>query len=491
MAERDELREPREQKLKELASLGLPYLPNRFELTRSSDAVKQEFAALEGSRVRVAGRLMRVRLMGKASFAHIQDAAGQLQLYFKLDVLGEKKYEYFKLLDIGDIIGAEGTVFKTRTGEVSIQVENVVLLAKAFRPLPDKWHGMTDIETRYRRRYLDLISNEDARRIFWVRSAVLKCVRSYLDARGFVEVETPVLQPIYGGAAATPFVSEYGALDMDVFLRISDELYLKRLIVGGMERVYEIGKDFRNEGISRKHAPEFTMLELYQAYANYEDMMELTEDMVSVIAQEVAGTQSIVFDGHEVSLAPPWRRLAMRDAMLEHIGVDIYGAGSREKLLQAARERDVPVDPGATPGKLVEDLFSALVEPTLIEPTFVYDHPVDFPGSLLAKRREDNPQAAERFEPFIGGMELGNAFTELNEPVDQLRRMEEAATLTGESRQDVDLDYVFALEHGMPPTGGLGIGIDRLTMILSGAHHIREVILFPLLRPREDADAES
>jgi lysyl-tRNA synthetase class 2 len=489
--EQDDLVRQRQSNLEELAGLGLPYLPNRFGPTRSAEEIKQSYDALEGSAVCVAGRLMTVRVMGKASFAHIQDASGRIQLYFKRDTLGDQKYEYFKLLDLGDIVGARGTVFKTRTGEISIQVEDLVLLAKAYLPLPEKWHGLTDVETRYRRRYLDLISNEEARRILLLRSAVVRQIRRFLDARGYVEVETPILQPIYGGAAANPFTTHYESLDLDVFLRISDELYLKRLIVGGIDRVYEIGKDFRNEGISRKHSPEFTMLEFYQAYADYRDIMGLVETLVAAVAQETLGTTAVTVEGREINLTPPWRRLSMQDALLEHTGVDIYARDSRDQLLAAARERGVPVDPNGSRGKLVEELFSALVEPTLIEPTFVCDHPVDFPGSLLAKRSKLNPEAAERFEPYVGGTELGNGFTELNDPFDQERRMQEATRLRGEEHQQYDRDYIQALEHGMPPTGGFGIGIDRLTMLLAGTPQIRETILFPLLRPREADDAVS
>jgi len=490
VTERDDQRESRRYKLEELASLGLPVLPNRYGPTRSSEEVKRAYDALAGSCVRVAGRLMRVRLMGKASFAHMQDAQGQLQLYFKRDVLGEKQYEYFKLLDIGDIIGAEGTVFKTKTGEVSVQVENLVLLAKAYLPLPDKWHGLADVEMRYRRRYLDLIANEDTRRIFGVRSAFLGAVRRYLDDQGFTEVETPVLQPLYGGAAATPFVTHYQELDSQVYLRIATELYLKRLIVGGMERVYEIGKDFRNEGFSRKHSPEFTMLELYQAYADYRDIMALFEDMISTAAQHVLRTHCVAFDEHEIDLSPPWRRLSVREALREYADVDLDEGVGKEELIEVAHAHDVYVEPSSNRGKVIEDLISGLVEPRLIQPTILCDYPLDFPGSLLAKRSKENPNITERFEVVIGGMEVANAFTELNEPEDQRRRMEEAAALRGDEYAQVDRDYLLALEHGMPPTGGLGFGVDRVVMLLAGAHHIRETILFPLLRPREDLDAE-
>ena len=333
MTERDDLRAARENKLDELIGLGLPYFPNRFGPTRSASEIVEGYGALEGGQVRVAGRVMRVRMMGKAAFAHIQDASGQIQLYVKLDILGADRFQYFKLLDLGDIIGVEGTVFKTRTGEVSVEVRDLVLLAKSYLPLPEKYHGLSDVETRYRQRYLDLISNEETRRLFAIRAAVLRSVRRLLDARGFVEVETPILQPLYGGAAATPFVSHYEALDMTVYLRIATELYLKRLIVGGMERVYEIGKDFRNEGLSWKHLPEFTMVELYQAYADYNDIMDLTEELFCTAAQEALGRVCVRFGEHEINLAPPWRRETIRDAISSRTGIDIERCGDAADLI--------------------------------------------------------------------------------------------------------------------------------------------------------------
>jgi lysyl-tRNA synthetase class 2 len=488
---REDLRRQREAKLAELAGLGLPYAPHRFGPTRPSEEIKADYEALEGSRVCVAGRLMTVRLMGKAAFATIQDTAGQIQLYFKRDVLGDERYQYFKLLDVGDIVGAEGTVFKTRTGEVSVQVEDLVLLAKSYLPLPDKFHGISDVEVRYRRRYLDLISNENARRIFLVRSRALRAIRHFLDDRGFIEVETPVLQPLYGGAAANPFVTRYAALEMNAYLRIATELYLKRLIVGGIDRVYEIGKDFRNEGFSRKHSPEFTMLELYQAYADYSDIMHLMEQLFVATAQESTGSLQLTFDGHAIDFSGPWRRLSIAAALREFAGVEYTTQSTRDELLALAQQRSVSVDPEATRGKLVEELVSTLVEPNLIQPTFLCDYPVDFPGSLLAKRSKEDPDTVERFELYMGGMEIANGFSELNDPHDQLERMEEATQLRGEEHAEVDSDYILALEHGMPPTGGVGFGIDRLMMILVDAQQIRETILFPLLRPREDTNAES
>lgn len=485
MTERDDLRESRERNLRRLEDLGLPYLPNRYGPIRHSAEVKEAYDSLQGSTVRVAGRLMRVRVMGKAAFAHIQDAAGEIQLYFKRDVIGETRFDYFKLLDLGDIIGAEGEVFTTRTGEITVQVNDLVLLAKALAPLPEKYHGLTDVERRYRQRYLDLITNEEARRIFRLRSAVISGLRRFLDSRGFTEVETPTLQPLYGGGAATPFLTHYEELDQDVYLRIATELYLKRLIVGGMERVYEIGKDFRNEGFSRKHSPEFTMLELYQAYVDYHDIMALTEEMFSGVAQQALGTHRAAFGDAEIDLGPPWRRISIQEALRELGEVDLDLDAGREKVVETARSRGLHVDPEVTRGKLIEELVGELVEPHLIQPTILYDFPVDFPGSLLVKRKRDQPYLVERFEVYIGGMEIANAFTELNEPEDQLARMREAARLRGEEHAEMDWDFIRALQHGMPPTGGLGVGVDRLIMVLTGAGHIRETILFPLLRPED------
>ncbi|MGH2448206.1 MAG: lysine--tRNA ligase [Chloroflexota bacterium] len=488
--EREDPRELRERKLAELQAIGLPLLPNRYGPTRPTDEIKRDCIALEGSRVRVAGRLMRIRGMGKASFAHLQDRAGDLQLYFKRDVLGEELYRYFKLLDLGDIVGVEGTIFKTKTGEISLQVQDVILLAKAFLPLPDKFHGLADVEERYRRRYLDLIANPESREAFRVRIALVRGIRRYLDDRGFDEVETPILQPVYGGATANPFITDYAELDMQAYLRIATELYLKRLIVAGMERVYEIGKDFRNEGFSRKHSPEFTMIELYQAYADYEDIMALTEEMISTVALDVLGAQRITFDGHEVDLAPPWRRLSVREALLECSGIDLERLEDAKALRLASAEAGISLPEEMSRGKMIDELVTEFVEPRLVQPTMLYDFPIDFPGSLLAKRKADEPGIVERFEPYIGGMEIGNGFTELNDAADQLDRMKQAAQLRGEEFQLVDYDYLRALSHGMPPTGGLGLGIDRIAMLLTGAHHIRETILFPLLRPREDDHVE-
>lgn len=489
--ESSDWRDLRRQKLADLAGLGLPYHPNRYQPTHSAAQIKSQFEALDGQTVTVAGRIMANNPMGKAGFMRIQDASGRIQIYVKRDVVGDVLWQYYKLLDLGDIIGATGRVFKTRTGEVTVEAHDLVLLQKSYRPLPEKFHGLHDVETRYRQRYLDLIANEESREKARARSRMVAEFRRFLNERGFVEVETPILQPLYGGGAAVPFVTHYDALEMDAYLRIADELYLKRLIVGGLERVYEIGKDFRNEGLSRKHNPEFTMLELYQAYADYRDIMELTEEIIAAAAIAVGGATEVERDGEILNFAPPWRRIGFSEAMRGCAGLDFSSAPDSDALLAHGRTHGVSVDAGMTRGKLMDQIWSALVEPRLIQPTFVYDYPVYFPGSTLAKRSSSNPEVVERFEAFAGGMEIANAFTELNDPVDQLTRFE---MLTEERKSGdreaypPDLDFVTALEYGMPPTGGLGIGLDRLAMLLTNSDHIRETILFPFLRPREDGE---
>jgi lysyl-tRNA synthetase class 2 len=439
--------------------------------------------------VRLCGRILSVRVMGKASFAHIADGSGRIQVYLRLadDGVDEETYELFtRDLDIGDMVQAEGTLFFTRTGEPSLKVTGLTLLAKSLRPLPEKWHGLKDVETRYRQRYLDLIVNEEARRVFVARSHIVAALRRFMDARGFIEVETPVLQPIYGGALARPFTTYYFALDQEVFLRIADELYLKRLIVGGLDRVYEICKDFRNEGVSSQHNPEFTQLEVYQAYADYTDMMSLAEDAFSGVSGEVLGTAQITYQGQEIDLSPPWRRLPMRDAILEQTGLDIYEAPTVDALRQQVEDRKLEVDPQPTRGMLVDEIFSEYVEPKLIQPTFIIDFPLEI--SPFAKKKPDNPELVERFEFFVGGLEMGNAFSELNDPVDQRERFVEQLKQReagDEEAHPMDEDYVRALEYGMPPTGGMGWGIDRMVMLLTDQSSIREVILFPHLRTKD------
>lgn len=482
----------RMEKLPRIREAGVdPYPPRATrDMTVGEALVRFDQAEESGEGVSgwLAGRLMSIRLMGKAAFAHIADGSGRIQIYLRRDELGDEAYERFRRdVDIGDFIGVRGEVFRTRTGEITIRAEEFALLAKALRPLPEKWHGLKDVEIRYRQRYLDLVVNEDTRRIFTLRSRVISSMRRFLDDSGFMEVETPILQPIYGGAAAQPFETYHRALDRKLFLRIATELYLKRLIVGGLDRVYEIGKNFRNEGISTRHNPEFTVMELYKAYADYNDIMALVEEMTAYIAQEALGSLSIAYDGNEIDLTPPWRRKPMVKAIAEETGIDILKHPDRKTLLARARELDLRLEETPTWGKMVDDLFSTYVEPKLIQPTFVVDYPLEI--SPLAKRKPDSEVLVERFEGFIGGLELANAFTELNDPVDQRERFEaqvEDRSLGDDEAHPMDEDFVQALEYGMPPTGGLGVGVDRLVMLLTDQTSIREVILFPQLRSKGD-----
>ncbi|MER3404757.1 MAG: lysine--tRNA ligase [Chloroflexota bacterium] len=487
-----DLLEVRRQKLQRLRELGIDPYPTRFERTHTSVEARQAFEQQEqagnqgGLAVRVAGRLVSFREMGRSSFGHLQDGAGRIQIYFRLDRLGEASYRIVKeLFDVGDHIGVEGPLFRTRTGEITVEARQVWMLAKSLYPLPEKWHGLRDVEQRYRQRYVDLIVNERAREIFVIRTRLVTAIRAFLDQRGFLEVETPVLQPLYGGAFARPFVTYYNALEQHFYLRISDELYLKRLVVGGFERVYEIGKDFRNEGLSYKHNPEFTMLEAYMAYADYRDMMELTEQLIAYAAERALGTCRISYQRHEIDLTPPWHRLPLVEAVREYAGIDVLVHDTLPALQEEVRRKALKVDPASAPtwAKLVDEIVSEYVEPRLIQPAFLIDYPVEL--SPLAKRSPTRPRFVERFEPFVGGMELGNAFTELNDPLDQRERFLEQARARAqgdEEAQVLDEDFIHALEIGMPPTGGVGIGIDRLTMLLTDTTSIREVILFPQLR---------
>jgi len=436
------------------------------------------------ARAAVTGRLVAIRVMGKSTFAHLEDGAGRLQIYLTKNDLGDD-YDIFKKdFDLGDIVAVQGWLFRTRTGEPTLHAEAIQLASKALCPPPEKWHGLQDIEIRYRRRYLDLIANADVRDIFRKRSRIVTAMRRFLDAQNFLEVETPTLQPLYGGALARPFTTHHNALDMELFLRISDELYLKRLIVGGFDKVYEICKDFRNEGVSTKHNPEFTMMECYWAYADYQDMMWLTENMVASIAQEVLGTTKITFAGKEVDLTPPWRRLNLAEAIQEYTGIDIFVSyGDAKALWAECQKLGLRVSPQPSWGKLVDELLGEYVEPTIVNPTFIHTYPVDI--SPLSKQNPDDPRVVERFEAFVVGMEMGNAYSELNDPVVQRQRFLEQQQLADEEAHQVDDDYVFALMQGMPPTGGLGIGIDRLVMLLTDQQSIREVILFPQMRARE------
>lgn len=480
----------RRQKLGELAARGIDPYPPRLPQARTHTAAEAiagfQAGQLEsGQTVTLVGRLMTLRLMGKAAFAHIEDGSGRIQIYLKRDVLGEEVYDglFKKLLDLGDIIEVTGFMFATRTGEPTCEVQALSLLSKTLTPLPDKWHGVKDIETRYRQRYVDLLANEEVRDVFRKRAAIVAATRSYLDANGFLEVETPVLQPIYGGAAARPFTTHHNQLDQELFLRISFELYLKRLLVGGFERVYEIGRDFRNEGISFKHNPEFTQLEFYEAYTDYNGMMRRVEEMVAAISQAVTGGTKITYNGNEIDLTPPWRRVRMVDAIREATGIDYNqypdAAGLAAAMVAAGRHPEA----ASSRGKLIDALFSAFVEPNLIQPTFIIDYPVEI--SPLAKKKADDPTTVERFEYFIGGLEMGNAFTELNDPIDQRARfvaLRDAIADSDENVHPLDEDFLNALSYGMPPTGGFGTGIDRLTMLFTDKQSIREVILFPHLR---------
>lgn len=487
-----EQQEQRRRKLARLREAGIDPYPARARRTHTCAEASALVNTLDGEQmseesVSVVGRLMSMRVMGKATFAHIQDGSGRLQIYARVDNLAPGQYDCFRRdLDIGDFIGVTGPVFRTRTGEATVQVREFQILAKSLHPLPEKWHGLRDVELRYRQRYADLIANEEVRQIFITRARILSAIREFLDQRGFLEVETPILQPIYGGAAARPFKTYHNQLRQELYLRISFELYLKRLIVGGYERVYEIGRDFRNEGISFKHNPEFTQLEFYQAYADYQDIMETTEQMIAFVAQKVLGTTKIIYDNQEIDLTPPWRRRDLRQAIKEECGIDYAAYPDAQSLYEAIRAIGGNVEPKATRGKLIDALISNYVEPKLIQPTFLIDYPIDI--SPLAKRKPGSPDTVERFEGFVGGMELCNAFSELNDPDDQEQRFLEQrrAFMAGdEEAHQMDEDFLLALRYGMPPTGGFGMGIDRLTMLLTNQSSIREVILFPHLRAKE------
>lgn len=483
--ELNELMLVRRKKLDELRAKGIDPFGQKFVRTHSAQEIHDNFDQLAGQRVRVAGRIMTKRGHGKAGFAHIQDFSGRVQIYGRLDVLGEEGYSLFEDLDIGDIIGVEGEVFRTQRGEVTVKVHQLTMLAKSLRPLPEKWHGLKDIELRYRQRYLDLIVNPEVQKTFIIRSRTIAAIRNFLDRRGFLEVETPMMHPVPGGAAARPFITHHNALDMDLYLRIAPELYLKRLLVGGIEKVYELNRNFRNEGISPKHNPEFTMVEIYQAYADYEDMMALTEELISSVAQEVLGTCRITYQGVEIDLTPPWRRMTMLEAVKEATGVD-FSLLNDEEARRKGRELGLEISDDAAWGKVVNEVFEEFVEDKLIQPTFILDYPVEV--SPLAKRKQEDPRLTYRFEAFIYAREMANAFSELNDPLDQRERFERQMKLREKGDEEahrMDEDFLVALEYGMPPAGGLGIGIDRLVMLFTDSPSIRDVILFPLMRPRE------
>ncbi len=482
----NQLMKVRREKLDKLREEGKdPYKITKFNRTHTSKEIKDNYDELEGKDVTIAGRIMAKRIMGKASFCHIQDSEGKIQSYVSINELGEESYKAFKEDDIGDIIGITGFVFKTRTGEISIHAKEVTLLSKSLRPLPEKFHGLKDTDLRYRQRYVDLIVNPEVKDTFIKRTEIIKEMRRILDEKKYTEVETPILNTIPGGAAARPFITHHNSLDIDMYLRIATELYLKRLIVGGFDRVYEIGRIFRNEGMDIKHNPEFTTIELYQAFANLEDMMNLTEELVSKIAEKVLGTTKITYQGQEIDLTPSWKRVTMIDAIKEVTGVDFNTISTDEEAQEAAKKAGVPVDPiKTTRGDIIAAFFDEKVEETLIQPTFIYEYPIE--NSPLAKKLENDERMTQRFELFIGGREYANAFAELNDPIDQYERFL-AQVKQREAGDDeanmMDTDFVTALEYGMPPTGGMGMGIDRLVMLLTDEASIRDVLFFPTMKP--------
>ena len=485
------------KKLEDLSSAGIDPFPSTFAVTHyAGDLVAQYNAADEAALaaappVRLGGRVRSLRGHGKASFAHLQDGTGRIQIYVRQDGVGEDAYRLFKTVDVGDFLGVVGRLFRTRTGELTIQAQELTLLAKALRPLPDKWHGLSDVEVRYRQRYVDLLANEPVAELFRRRARIIGEIRRFFDARGYLEVETPMMHPIPGGAAARPFTTHHNALDLSLYLRIAPELHLKRCVVGGLDRVYEINRNFRNEGVDTQHNPEFTMVEFYQAYADYQDLMALTEVLLSQVAQAACGSETVTYRGQRLSFTPPWPRLSVSEGLVKLGGLTPDEVTTAEGLRAAADRRQVPVHPDWGWAKLLVELFEALVESQLVQPTFVTDFPAEL--SPLAKARPDDPRFVQRFELYIGGFEVANAYSELNDPREQRRRFEAQARARAagdEEAHQMDEDFLRALEYGLPPTAGEGIGIDRLVMLLTDAASIRDVILFPLLRP-EAREAES
>ncbi|MGM1421592.1 lysine--tRNA ligase [Bacillus paranthracis] len=484
----------RREKLHNLREQGIDPFGKRFERTNATNELLSlygEFSKEELEEkeifVSIAGRIMTKRGKGKAGFAHIQDLHGQVQIYVRKDAVGDEEYELFKTADLGDLVGIEGKVFKTNVGELSVKATGFTLLTKSLRPLPDKYHGLKDVEQRYRQRYLDLITSMESRETFVTRSKIIREMRRYLDDNGYLEVETPMMHAIAGGASARPFITHHNALDMELYMRIAIELHLKRLIVGGLEKVYEIGRVFRNEGVSTRHNPEFTMIELYEAYADYKDIMKLTENMVAHIAKQVLGTTTIQYGDYEINLEPEWTRLHMVDAIKEHSGADFWNPMSVEEARELAKEHNVEIKDTMEVGHIINEFFEQKVEDKLIQPTFIYGHPVEI--SPLAKKNDEDPRFTDRFELFIVAREHANAFTELNDPIDQKERFEAQLKEREQGNDEahmMDDDYIEALEYGMPPTGGLGIGIDRLVMLLTNAPSIRDVLLFPAMRHKQD-----
>ena len=476
----------RREKLEELQQQGKdPFEITKFIKTHSSGDIRNNYETLEQKDVTIAGRLMAKRIMGKASFCHIQDEKGKIQCYVSTNDLGEENYKEFKTYDIGDIVGITGFVFKTKTEEISVHAKKITLLAKSLRPLPEKFHGLKDTDLRYRQRYVDLIVNPEVKETFLLRTKLIKEIRRILDEKGYLEVETPILNTILGGANARPFITHHNTLDIDMYLRIANELYLKRLIVGGFEKVYEMGRMFRNEGMDIKHNPEFTCIELYSAYQDYHDMMDITEEIISTMAKNVLGTTKITYQGTEIDLTPGWRRITMIDSIKKETGIDFNEINTDEEAMQVAKKLEVEIDPiKITRGEIINQIFEAKVEETLIQPTFICDYPVEV--SPLTKRKPEDKRLTERFELFIGAREYANAYSELNDPIDQYGRFlkqVEAREAGDEEANMMDDDFIMALEYGMPPTGGLGIGIDRLIMLLTDSASIRDVLLFPTMKP--------
>jgi lysyl-tRNA synthetase class 2 len=486
----EDLLKERYDKLNKLKEMNIDPYPYKYEITGRAKDIGEKFKDIaigehkEDAVYSAAGRVISIREHGKSSFANIKDASGKIQLYIKLDIVGAEKWELFKKLDIGDFLGVKGDIFKTKTGEVTIRVKDMTILAKSLMPLPEKWHGLKDIEVRYRQRYLDLISNPEVMNIFYTRSCIIRQIRKFLEDKGFMEVETPMMHPIPGGAAAKPFKTFHNALGIDLFMRIAPELYLKRLLVGGFEKVFEINRNFRNEGISIKHNPEFTMLELYEAYSDYEDMMTLTEEIVSSVVFGIFGSLKVVYQEKEIDFTAPWKRVSMFDAVGEYLGRDIKGIDIAG-LKSICSSKGIDTAGLNSKGEIINEIFEKNVEHGLLQPTFIKDYPIEV--SPLAKRKRDDKDLVERFELFIYGREIANAFSELNDPIDQRERF--LKQIDSEKEGDLkklDEDYVKALEHGMPPAGGLGVGIDRLVMLLTNSPSIRDVILFPHMRPKDE-----
>lgn len=488
-----EVLQVRRDKLSELQKMGRdPFKISKYDVTHHSNEVVDNYDSLEGQKVSLAGRIMSKRIMGKASFMHLQDQNGRIQAYVKRDDIGVDEYKLFKTYDIGDIVGIEGFVFKTKTEEVSVHVEKLVLLSKSLQVLPEKYHGLKDVDLRYRQRYVDLIVNPEVKDAFLTRTKALKALRSYLDERGFLEVETPILNTIAGGANARPFITHHNTLDIPMYLRIANELYLKRLIVGGFDKVYEMGRMFRNEGMDMKHNPEYTAIELYQAYADYKDMMDITENVISHMAEVATGSMKINYQGTEIDFTPPWKRMTMEECVKEYAGVDFSEINTDEEALAIAREKGIEITPGMRRGEVINAFFEEFGEDKLIQPTFITHHPVEV--SPLAKRNVEDPRRTDRFEAFANKWELANAFSELNDPIDQRGRFEDQVRkreLGDDEACEMDEDFINALEVGLPPTGGLGIGIDRVIMLLTDSTTIRDVLLFPTMKPLRDGSSEA